>query len=183
MDRLLLQQRSSAKITFPLVWTNTCCSHPLYTNKELDHNTSDDENSKSEASFAIGVRRAATRKLEDELGIIASDAPIDKYTFLSRIHYKAEMENGWGEHEIDYILFMKTNYINSKNDNTYGGDIEININPEEVKAVRYVDRDELRQLIREADDNCNSGNERGVKLSPWFRLLVSFLNTVTILRR
>ena len=63
--------------------------------------------------------------------------------------------------------------------NTY----EININPEEVKAVRYVDRDELRQLIREADDNCNSGNERGVKLSPWFRLLVSFLNTVTILRR
>ena len=27
--RLILQQRSSAKITFPLIWANTCCSHPL----------------------------------------------------------------------------------------------------------------------------------------------------------
>ena len=28
--RLLLQQRAKSKITFPLVWTNTCCSHPLH---------------------------------------------------------------------------------------------------------------------------------------------------------
>ena len=28
--RLLLQQRALSKITFPGVWTNTCCSHPLY---------------------------------------------------------------------------------------------------------------------------------------------------------
>lgn len=28
--RLLLQQRASSKITFPDVWTNTCCSHPLH---------------------------------------------------------------------------------------------------------------------------------------------------------
>lgn len=27
--RLLLQQRASEKITFPDMWTNTCCSHPL----------------------------------------------------------------------------------------------------------------------------------------------------------
>ena len=28
--KLLLQKRASDKITFPDVWTNTCCSHPLY---------------------------------------------------------------------------------------------------------------------------------------------------------
>lgn len=33
---LLLQQRSDAKITFPGYWTNTCCSHPLYFEIELE---------------------------------------------------------------------------------------------------------------------------------------------------
>ena len=28
-NELLLQQRSSKKVTFPLLWSNTCCSHPL----------------------------------------------------------------------------------------------------------------------------------------------------------
>lgn len=28
--KLILQQRSGAKITFPFIWANTCCSHPLY---------------------------------------------------------------------------------------------------------------------------------------------------------
>ena len=29
-NRLLLQQRAASKITFPRLWTNTCCSHPLH---------------------------------------------------------------------------------------------------------------------------------------------------------
>ena len=29
-NKLLLQQRALSKITFPGVWTNTCCSHPLH---------------------------------------------------------------------------------------------------------------------------------------------------------
>ena len=52
---LLLQQRSSAKITFPDYFTNTCCSHPLYRPEELNGEE--------------GVRKAAQRKLNHELGI------------------------------------------------------------------------------------------------------------------
>lgn len=55
--QLLLQQRSQAKITFPECFTNTCCSHPLYRQEEL------------EEGGAMGVRKAARRKLEHELGI------------------------------------------------------------------------------------------------------------------
>ena len=58
--KLLLQQRATAKITFPECFTNTCCSHPLYRAEELE-----EEGGVS----AVGVRRAARRKLEQELGI------------------------------------------------------------------------------------------------------------------
>ncbi|KAJ2531407.1 isopentenyl-diphosphate delta-isomerase idi1, partial [Coemansia sp. RSA 1933] len=35
-NELLLQQRAREKITFPECFTNTCCSHPLATESELD---------------------------------------------------------------------------------------------------------------------------------------------------
>lgn len=28
-------------------------------------------------------------------------------TYLTRIHYKAQSDGVWGEHEIDYILFVQ----------------------------------------------------------------------------
>lgn len=34
--KLLLQCRSAEKITFPLYWANTCCSHPLDITGETD---------------------------------------------------------------------------------------------------------------------------------------------------
>ncbi|XP_004305980.1 PREDICTED: isopentenyl-diphosphate Delta-isomerase I-like [Fragaria vesca subsp. vesca] len=61
-------QRFATKVTVPLEWTNTCCSHPLYRESELI----DEE--------CLGVRNAAKRKLLDELGIHAEDvykAPSD----------------------------------------------------------------------------------------------------------
>ncbi|XP_051116471.1 isopentenyl-diphosphate Delta-isomerase I [Andrographis paniculata] len=139
---LLLQQRSATKVTFPLVWTNTCCSHPLYRESELI-----EEN-------ALGVRNAAQRKLLDELGIPAEDVPVDQFTPLGRMLYKAPSDGKWGEHELDYLLFIVR-------------DVRVMPNPDEVADVKYVNRDELKELLRKAD-----AGEGGLKLSPWFRLVV-----------
>lgn len=94
-NRLLLQQRATEKITFPDMWTNTCCSHPLgvpsETGAELD-------------AAVLGVRRAAQRKLDQELGIKAAQVPLDQFKFLTRIHYKAPSDGKWGEHESRYLF-------------------------------------------------------------------------------
>ncbi|KAG2273422.1 hypothetical protein Bca4012_086107 [Brassica carinata] len=139
---LLLQQRSKAKVTFPLVWTNTCCSHPLYRESELI-----EEN-------ALGVRNAAQRKLLDELGIVAEDVPVDEFTALGRMLYKAPSDGKWGEHELDYLLFIVR-------------DVKVEPNPDEVAEIKYVSREGLKELVRKAD-----AGEEGLKLSPWFRLVV-----------
>ena len=56
-DRLLVQKRASTKITFPSIWANTCCSHPLMV-------------SDGEAVAEEPVRSAAIRKMEQELSLI-----------------------------------------------------------------------------------------------------------------
>eukprot|EP00252_Welwitschia_mirabilis_P026856 TRINITY_DN896_c0_g1_i2.p1 TRINITY_DN896_c0_g1~~TRINITY_DN896_c0_g1_i2.p1 ORF type:complete len:247 (+),score=29.43 TRINITY_DN896_c0_g1_i2:299-1039(+) len=90
---LLLQQRSATKVTFPLVWTNTCCSHPLYRESEL-----------IEENY-LGIKNAAQRKLYDELGIAPEDLPVDQFVPLGRILYKAPSDGKWGEHE--FWMFKK----------------------------------------------------------------------------
>lgn len=86
--KLLLQQRASEKITFPNMWTNTCCSHPL-----------DDFEAEKIEQDQLGVRIAASRKLEHELGIPRGQTPVDQFQYLTRIHYLAPSNGLWGEHE------------------------------------------------------------------------------------
>lgn len=122
-NECLLTQRASTKITFPNYFTNACCSHPL--SNELE---SDEKN-------AIGIRRAAQRRLNIELGIKETDAPIDEFIYLTRILYKAQSNgNLWGEHEIDYILILKK-------------DIEIKPNPNEVSYVKFLNKDDFKAKI------------------------------------
>lgn len=137
--RLLLQQRASEKITFPDLWTNTCCSHPLgipgETGSELD-------------AAILGVKHAAQRKLNHELGIKPEQVPIEKFEFFTRIHYKAPSDGKWGEHEIDYILFIEADV-----------DLEPNVN--EVRDTRYVSETELKEMFKQSD----------LKFTPWFKLI------------
>lgn len=146
--KLLLQQRASEKITFPDMWTNTCCSHPLAHPAETGHGDL--------PSNVEGAKRAAVRKLDHELGIPASQVPISDFSFLTRIHYLAPSDGKWGEHEIDYILFIEA-------------DVDLNINENEVQATRWVSADELRQMFKDVDSK--SGVDQALKYTPWFRLI------------
>ncbi|CAO3644285.1 unnamed protein product [Cunninghamella echinulata] len=135
-NRLLLQQRASEKITFPDMWTNTCCSHPLNTPDELI-----EENQ-------LGARTAAQRKLEHELGIKPEQVPLDDFNYLTRIHYLAPSDGLWGEHEIDYIFFIKAN-------------VDLNINANEIRDYKYVTPEELRAMFEDSS----------VPMTPWFKLI------------
>ncbi|XP_013912211.1 PREDICTED: isopentenyl-diphosphate Delta-isomerase 1 isoform X1 [Thamnophis sirtalis] len=138
-NKLLLQQRSDAKITFPDCFTNTCCSHPLSTPLELEENN------------ALGIRRAAQRRLKAELGIPLDQVTPEEIFYLTRIHYKAQSNGTWGEHEIDYILFVQKN-------------VTLDPDHNEIKSYCYVTQEELRELLEKA-----SRNE--IKITPWFRLI------------
>lgn len=147
--KLMLQQRSSEKITFPDVWTNTCCSHPLSRVGEVE--TQDDLSEKIE-----GVKTAAIRKLEQELGIPQSgkgSIPRESFKFLTRIYYRSIADDPkWGEHEVDYILFAKQ-------------DTDPKINPNEVKDIAYVTPQELKDRLSNRDTS-------GETFSPWSQLII-----------
>ena len=139
-DELLMQRRSDAKITFPGLWTNTCCSHPLAVDGE------------TEKSDGRGAKRAAQRRIVDELGVPADQCRPEDMTYLTRILYSAASEGGeWGEHELDYILFLR-------------GDVDVSANPNEVQDTCYVKKGELDEFLRQCAAD-------GVGITPWFELI------------
>jgi isopentenyl-diphosphate delta-isomerase len=153
--QLLLQQRAACKITFPLHWTNTCCSHPL-------HSSSLPNGGEEEETNALGVKRAAVRKLHHELGI-TGDVSIDSLHWLTKIHYGAASDAQWGEHEIDWILFCQTDLpVTTKSSQA------VPYSCNECEDVRWVTQDELRHMISE-------WKEGKLLLTPWFALIAEQL--------
>ena len=108
--------RSETKITFPSLWTNSCCSHPLAT-FEKEQNTAGDTN-------GLAVKTAAQRRILNELGIPPDQCPVEEMTYLTRILYNSPSCDKWGEHELDYILFFKD----------YNNKIIPQPNPDEIKV-------------------------------------------------
>jgi isopentenyl-diphosphate delta-isomerase len=98
------------------------------------------------------VRKAAQRKLDNELGIPQDKIDPHAFQYITRIHYLAPSDGIWGEHEVDYILFLQQ-------------DIEVKPNPEEIKDTRYVTQAQLKQLIEQ------SKTDSTIKLTPWFGLI------------
>jgi isopentenyl-diphosphate delta-isomerase len=78
--RFLLQRRAAVKYHSPLLWANSCCSHP---------------------GPGESVERAAHRRIQEELGIRC------QLWFCSSFIYRAEVSNDLIEHEFDH-LFLGT---------------------------------------------------------------------------
>ncbi|XP_073820506.1 isopentenyl-diphosphate delta isomerase [Musca autumnalis] len=135
---MLVQKRSDHKITFPNTYTNTCCSHPLY---EI-------EVERDELN-CFGIRKAAQRRLNYELGIPTNQIRPENFHYLTRIHYANTGDGTWGEHEIDYILFLQK-------------DVDIKPNMNEVSDVRFVKRQNIDEEILKFD----------APLTPWFQLIL-----------
>jgi geranylgeranyl diphosphate synthase type I len=138
---MLLQQRSGDKVTFPHVWANACCSHPLHSEEEMDEHE------------AMGVKRAAIRKLEQELGIDPSSISLDDITYMTKMRYAARMNRQWIERELDHILVLCT-------------DVEVNPNPNEVAQVMWVSREELEAMLIEERPPEDA-------VAPWFRCIAA----------
>ena len=138
---LLLQHRSMDKVTFPGVWANSCCSHPLHSDEEMDEKN------------AMGVKRAAVRKLEQELGISPESISMDDFVFMTKMRYSSRMNQEWIEREVDHILVIQA-------------DVEVHPNPNEVSEIMWVDQDQLEMMLLEE----RPANEA---IAPWFRCIAA----------
>ena len=121
-DRLLIQQRSTEKITFPGMWANSCCSHPL----DIDGENGDP---------AQGCINAAIRKLPQELGISQEVASSIDFKHIGCFQYECRWNDEWLENEVDHVLVARVQSL------------EISPNSNEISDYMWVDENEIVEII------------------------------------
>ncbi|CAH8653377.1 unnamed protein product [Heterobilharzia americana] len=150
--KLLVQKRSANKLTFPSLWSNTCCSHPIRNFPdemvELD---------------AFGVKRLPSGRI-NFLGRVLYAAPNEPFT-----------ENKFAENEVDYILVSVLDPAMTHN--LLDTDI-IKINPDEVSEVRWMSLDDFENVERYSLSNMNlpKTSESSFcksNITPWLRGLLT----------
>lgn len=104
-----------------------------------------------EEKDALGVKRAAQRRLNYELGIPKEQIHIEKFEYLTRILYSDTGNGQWGEHEIDYVLF-------------YQDDVKVKPNSNEVSEISFIQLKEIDKFLPEL----------GSPLTPWFNLILKY---------
>jgi len=126
-NELLIQKRAGHKITFPNVWANTVCSHPLDVESERGID---------------GSKNAAIRKMKQEMGI-----PCDMFTpedihLITRMLYKSRADEIWVEYELDHILFARApdNFRFVANEN-------------EISDTKWVTEYELETMLNSNDSD------------------------------
>ena len=106
-----------------------------------------------------------------------------RFNFLTRLHYCAAdvvtwgPQSPWGEHEIDYILFIRPTMIGKQEGGQAASSppsppsppsLSISPNPEEVGEYRWVNQKQLKAMLANQD----------LLWSPWFRIIErEFLHT------
>ena len=103
-NEIMLQQRASQKYHSPLLWTNTCCSH------------------QREGESNIG---AGSRRLFEEMGFNT------ELKELFHFIYKAPVDNGLTEHDLDHVMI---GYCNE----------DPKINPEEVEDWKWMKIEDVK---------------------------------------
>jgi isopentenyl-diphosphate delta-isomerase len=88
------------------------------------------------------------------LGIDLGQIAPHELKFVNRLAYRAISDGGlWGEAEIDYIFILRKN-------------LALNPNPEEVQSVRYVTKEEMKDLLK-------NQQKYDMKITPWVKLLAN----------
>ena len=129
-DRLLMQQRSIEKITFPGIWANSCCSHPL----DIENENGDE---------IEGVIHASKRKMFQELGIPEEVSSSWNYNHIGRFEYSCRWDDEWIEHEIDHVLIVRASP-------------ELSINENEIMDTRWLTHEEINQMLEGENEWKNS---------------------------